>query len=226
MASSWVKEKKARTDEEADRFLRPEGVWPYDLRGGSSALGRVCRRRGGDANFWSSSNCSCLAVLTAWLSSCWVPVEWVSSRLMVFTRNPRLEGANFAGSSLSAWSSRPSLELPDELSSGTWNMSCFTFFHGMRPWRNVDLCLDVLVGRLKRHLGTRASAMPERMTRLQETRISSPPTQRPAFSITAWGEVESRRTLIKAIDKSCSSAGRRLVVVSVCKAMHRFTCKG
>ncbi len=93
-------------------------------------------------------------------------------------------------------------------------------------WKNVDFGLVVLVARLKRHFGTRANAIPHKTTWLQKTRRSSPPTHRPAFKMMACGEDDRKSTLIKAIDNSCSSAGRRLVVVSACKVRHRFTCNG
>lgn len=92
--------------------------------------------------------------------------------------------------------------------------------------RNADFDLGSVDARRKRHFGTRASAIPHKITGLQRTRISSPPTHSPAFKITAWGEDDSRSTSIKAMDNSCSSVGRRLVVVSVCKVIYKFTCNG
>lgn len=67
--------------------------------------------------------------------------------------------------------------------------------------------------RLNRHLGTRAKATPHRSTRSQVTRRPIPPIHSTAFKMTACGEDASNSKYIEEIDSSCSSAGRRLVVV-------------
>jgi hypothetical protein len=51
------------------------------------------------------------------------------------------------------------------------------------------------------------------MTELQKTSVPNPPTQSNAFRIRACGDEASNKTLINDIEKSCSSAVNRLVVV-------------
>lgn len=79
----------------------------------------------------------------------------------------------------------------------------------------------LIAARLKRHLGTLASATPHRSTGSQVMSSPMPPIQSTAFKMTACGEDASSNKYIEEIDSSCSSAVRRLVVVKERRVVHK-----
>jgi hypothetical protein len=211
-----VREEKARTLDELALFLRPEGVLLLDLVGRQFRVGSVCLR------------------LAEKLRSPPILAEPFIKREFVFVLGSiadtdsgsavcgedievlSLSFGDAAGNSLTSSSSllvsatTGSLtytEVPSINESGfSVNITPFPF--------------ETSPARLKRHFGTLARAIPHLSTWPQLIRTPIPPPQRSAFKMIFCGDEARSSNSIKDTERSCNSAGRRLVVVRWFKVTH------
>lgn len=100
-----------------------------------------------------------------------------------------------------------------------WSIK-FKIFFGDRDDRND------LGDRLNFQVGILARTTSHRRTCRQEAKRQRPPSQRSALSISACGEAANRNKLIKAVARSCNSAGRILVVNRKSRVGINAWCKG
>jgi hypothetical protein len=213
-----VSEKKAWTLDELALFLRPEGVRLLDLAGRKLKAGSVCLRFA--VKLWSppilaepfvklAVDLGSMADIDPGSVVC-LPWENIESRVLSLSLGDAEGNSTTSSSSLSESVISGSLATTEDPSIPNEN--------GFKNF--IPFSFETSPARLKRHLGTLARAIPHLSTCPQLIRTPTPPPQRSAFKIIFCGDEAKSSNSIKDIERSCNSAGRRLVVVRWFKVMH------
>lgn len=202
-----MRAKKYRTDVEADLFRRPDGVCVLTRLIKFSAKGndrlRECREAISiscvESTEWPSPGISEIVSTLFNGSMSFIPLTCDDIDFRCRESNDTLPPS----------SSVVKPEPPAD--SSVSRPCCFGSWYMKKP---INACKYVgQLSRRNRHFGTLANEILHLIAGPQNMRILNPPIHKRAWRMIACGEAARTRRLINEMESSCSSAGRRLVVV-------------
>jgi hypothetical protein len=193
-------------------FLRPDGVRLLDLAGRKFKAGRVCLR-------WLVKLCSppILAEPFMKLADLWDSRADIDpgSAVCFLSENTESRVLSFSFVEANDKSTTPSSSLLASVKAGSLAKPEVTSLPNENGFilNIIPFSFELSPARLKRHFGTLARAIPHLSTCPQLIRTPIPPPHSSAFKMAFCGEEAKSSSSIKDIERSCNSAGRRLVVV-------------
>jgi hypothetical protein len=208
-----VSEKKACTLDELALFLRPEGVRLLDLAGRKLKVGSVCLLLA--EQFWS------LPILAdPLLDFVFGSIADIEPGSAVCGADIEILSWSFGDAADESATSSSSL-LPSDITGSLASPEVFPSTNTRGFIINeIPLSFETSPARLKRHFGTLAREIPHLSTCAQLIRTPTPPPQRSAFRMIVCGDEARSNNSINDTERSCNSAGRRLVVVRWFKVKH------